>query len=93
MSASSRSNRLRRPWDELIGGAREALRSFLTFAEMFLLRRPVPWHEDAAQRVRGSDSYGGSLGLLHPWVDVIAGGEDGMATSTSTASAPSENEG
>ena len=32
-------------WDELNGGAREALRSFLTFAEMFLLRPPVPWRE------------------------------------------------
>ena len=38
-------------WNELNGGAREALRSFSTFAEMFLLRRPVPRREDAAQRV------------------------------------------
>jgi hypothetical protein len=38
-------------WEELNGGAREALRSFSTLAEMFLLRRPVPWREDAAQRV------------------------------------------
>ncbi|HYZ12242.1 MAG TPA: hypothetical protein VFA08_01355 [Actinomycetota bacterium] len=40
-----------KPWDELDDGAREALRSFSVFAERFLLRRPVPWREDAAQRV------------------------------------------
>lgn len=38
-------------WAELDGGAREALRDFAVFGEMFLLRRPVPWRRDAAMRV------------------------------------------
>jgi hypothetical protein len=40
-----------KPWDELNGDAREALRDFSVFCEKFLLRRPVPWRRDAAERV------------------------------------------
>lgn len=38
-------------WEDLDGGAREALRDFSVFCETFLLRRPVPWRRDAAERV------------------------------------------
>ena len=40
-----------KPWAELSPDAQQALRDFSTFAEYFLLRRPVPWRQDAADRV------------------------------------------
>ena len=40
-----------KPWGELSPDAQQALRDFGTFCEMFLLRRPVAWRQDAAERV------------------------------------------
>lgn len=50
-------------WDEIEGCVRDTLRDFSAFCETFLLRRPVPWRRDAAERVvearqdRASRSY------------------------------------
>jgi hypothetical protein len=38
-------------WDALDGGVRDTLLDFNLFAEVFLLRRPLAWRRDAANRV------------------------------------------
>jgi hypothetical protein len=75
-----------RTWDELDGGAREALRSFFVFAETFLLRRPVP--RDVEDQVV---ALANPAEVLAGWIDHAVGADRSkhvelVATSTAVTS-------